>query len=116
MRGALANQHASPASNGGAGDRAIETGTGKLGENWKRRDLPRLFFFFVLPRILAWNSSAISVPHAVAGLVEDLSIWAVFRSYSSAGLDYGLVLIGLFLREGGSQGSKLPGRHDDGQV
>lgn len=68
MRGALANQRASPASNGGAGDRAIETGTGKLGENWKRRDLPRLFLF-VLPRILAWNSSAISVPHAVAGLV-----------------------------------------------
>lgn len=65
----MANQVARPASNGGAGDRAIETGTGELKENWKLGDI-----IVVLPRILAWNSSAISVPHAVAGLVEGLSI------------------------------------------
>lgn len=90
----MANQGACPASNGGAGDRAIETGTG----SWRRignvGTSP-----VVLPRILAWNMLGdLCASPAVAGLVAACLSGPCFDGTVLTTLDDGLVIIGLALR------------------
>lgn len=81
--GALANQGASPASNGGAGDRAIETGTG----SWRR--IGNVGTSPCLTPDIALEQLGDLCGPGRGGLVEVLSTWAMFLWHGTDNLDMG---------------------------
>lgn len=93
--GALANQGACPASNGGAGDRAIETGTG----SWRR--IGNVGTSPCLTPDIALEQLGDLCGPGRGGLVEVLSTWAVFSMARYSQLGRGLGINGFVLSEVG---------------